>query len=1123
MKRIVLLLLILNISAVSAQNKYLQINAERYNYDRQKYESVNEKVPYLEQSKYLPNSIYVKFKKSDKLSNPNLLKESLLKSLSLNDLRLKQIAKNTKGNKLQSNHCGLDRLYKIYYSDTTNPYTLCEKLNQSEEVEYAVPVFRRQMRAFTPNDEYYTEQWSLTAINMSKAWDLGGGDSNIVIGIVDSGVDILHNDLIPNLWINKNEIPNDKIDNDGNGYIDDVNGWDFVGDLSYDDAAAGNYKPDNYPKPNTSGNSHGTNSAGVACAVTNNTIGIASPAFNCKIMPVKCATDDLEEIYDILQGFEGILYAAENGADIINCSWGGPGFNSAEKDMLDAAVFDYGAVIVAAGVNSYSNFDLEGDYPIGYGNVIGISAFNSEYDYSRSGYGVSMCLYAPGFSILSTMNGGHYARSSGTSLASPLAASVAALIKSHHPDWGYKEIYHQLRSSAIPFSNVLPEDRMKWFGTLDAFGAVSNNYDATDKYKKTPGISLLSLDCNEESYLMNPGLNHSKLTLKNYLSDAEGLTVTITPLTAHLTIGKSAYFISALAAKETSSIDVDFYVKESNPWFSGNYPVLIEYKSGTYYNVEIVQVPIELNSSNRFRLAKDFKAYIYPRWTSAHSLSTSYLFAGGYIKEFNIGYLMRWGGPGDVVKALSGTVPMTTYGINKDVALFGTMSVEGGNGANILKVDFTAKTIDTTAMDESFIDVYKVFMIDQQNGIALGSLAEDSKWYVAKTADVAETWTSTPIDIAPLENENSFWAAYYTDKTKLTAFGTTMGRVIYSNDLVNWSVSKVWDYAGIELITFLNDKDGICIFADVRDLTSIDRYNYRYSAFTKDGGKTWTRNGFNIYNFETVPVYLSSPENSAYAIAQCMNGEVYVTKDLGKSWQPQLSWEYQRVHTGFGIIDNERIRMWQLGNDLCYLDFLQGASKYEGGLTANIDTLDFGTFKVDSTVIRELEIVNQGQNPINIYSLYYNNPEIFQSVNQINTDLLPNNKSILKVSAQFGENGKFVSNLKIKYDISELNIPIKANIIGGEAVDDPTDEIKVYPNPASDYVVVQRENLSLELLSIKIIDISGKIVFEKSSINSNFTHIETTKFKNGVYVVEVTVGQKKLNKKIIINAPLLDR
>jgi hypothetical protein len=1117
MKKAIILLIILNICALSAQDKFLTVQTERYNYDRQKFELVSEKVPYLDKSKYLQNQLYIKFKKTDKINNLSLIKESITQNCSLIDIRLSPIAKSDKGNKLQSSHSGLDRLYKIYYSDTTDPYTLCEKLNQNEDIEYAVPVFRRHTREFTPNDEHYDEQWYLPAININKVWDISSGDSNIVIGIVDSGEDILHNDLIPNLWVNIDEIPNDGIDNDGNGFKDDVNGWDFIGDIDIYDAVARKYEPDNNPKPNTSDNAHGSNVAGVACAATNNSIGIASPAYKCKLMPIKCATDDLG-YSDILDGFEGILYAAQNGADIINCSWGGPGYNSAEKDIIDAAVFEYGAIIVAAGVNYPGNFDLDGDYPIGYGNVIGISAINNEDDFSQCAYGTSMCLFAPGFKILTTMNGGHYAHSSGTSLATPVVSSVAALIKSVHPDWGYKEIYHQLRSSAIPFGNVSQNDRKKYFGKLDAWGAVSNNFDATDKYKKTPGISLLSLDCNDESYLMNPGVNHSKLSIKNYLSAAEDVTVTITPLTAHLTIGKSSYFIPALAARETSSLEVDFYLKESNPWFSGDYPVLIEYKSDNYYNCEIVQIPVELKSTNRFRLAKDFKAMIYPRWTSAHSLSSSYLFAGGYFGDDILGVLMRWGGPGDVVKTYKGIVPTTTYALNKDVALFGTMAVENAYGPKILKVNFTDNTTDTTAMDKYFSDVQKVFMFDQLSGIALGSLSSDSTWNIAKTEDGANTWTGTPINVPPLKGENSFWAAYYSDKTKLTAFGTTKGRIIFSTDVINWSVAEVWENAKIELLTYLNDKEAICIYADNREIT-----NNRYSAYTKDGGKTWIRNSFNIKNYETVPVYLCSPEGSGYAIAQCMNGEVYVTKDLGNSWQPQLSWEYQGVMTGFGINDNDRFRIWQLGMDLCYLDFLKGASEYEGDLSANVDTLDFGTFKVDSTVIREIELINTGPNIINIYSMYYNNPEIFQSINQINTVLLPSEKTILKVAAQFGEKGKYISNLKINYDISELNIPIKANIISGGAVDDPTNEIKIYPNPASDYVIVQKENQSLEPLSIKIIDISGKIVFEKSGINSNFTTIETTKFENGVYIIEIIVGQRKIHKKIIINAPLLDR
>lgn len=1121
MKRAIILLIILNICTISAQDKFLSVTAERYNYEREKYELVKEKVPYLDKSKYLPNAIYVKFKKTEKLLNPALLKESIANSCSITEIRLKPIAHYDKGNKLQGGHSGLDRLYKMYFSDSTDPYALCEILNQSQDIEYAVPVFRREMREFTPNDEFYAEQWYLPAISMEKAWDLGAGDSSVIIGIVDSGVDILHTDLLPNLWINKDEIPDDGIDNDGNGYIDDVNGWDFIGDIGLNDALDGKYKPDNNPKPNTSANSHGSNAAGVACAATNNGIGIASPAYNCKLMSVKCGTDNLKPplgYNDILEGFEGILYAAQNGADIINCSWGGPGYNSAEKDMLDAAVFDYGAVIVAAGVNYPGNFDIEGDYPIGYGNVIGISAINSEDDFSQCGYGTSMCLFAPGFSILSTMNGGHYGKTSGTSLASPVAASVAALIKSYHPSWGYKEIYHQLRSSAIPFTNVPQEQRKYWFGKLDAYGAVTNNWDATDKYKKTPGISYLSLECNEKTSLINPGINHAKLSIKNYLSDAEGVTVTITPISSHVTVLQNVYFLSKLDGGDTTSIVVDFNLKESNPWFIGNYPVLIEYKSENYYNAEIVQIEIDLMTSNRYRMAKDFKAMIYPRWTSAHSLSTSYLFAGGYFADDMTGIIMRWGGPGDVVKTYAGTIPTTTYGMNKDVALFGTMSVEGANGANILKVNFKTNKTDTTAMDEYFTDVHKVFMSDDQNGIALGSLSKDSKWNIAKTDDSAKTWSGALIDIHPLESENSYWAAYYTDKTKLTAFGTTKGRVIYSSDLINWSVSEVWENAKIELLTYLNDKEAICIYADNREIT-----NNRYTAYSTNGGQTWTRNTFNINDYETVPVYLCSPENCGYAIAQCMNGEVYITKDLGKSWQPRLSWEYQPVMTGFGINDNDRIRLWQLGLDLCYLDFLKGSIKYGGDLMANVDTLDFGTFAVDSSVIREIELINIGPGPINIYSMSFDNHVIFQSLSQINTDLLPNEKFTLKVSALSGTKGKIISNLKIKYDISELNIPIKANIIGAGEVEESSNDIQIYPNPASDYVIIRNTNQSLEPISIKIMDISGKIVFEKSGINSNFTTIETTKYENGVYIIEVNFGQRKLHKKIIINAPLIDR
>ena len=224
----------------------------------------------------------------------------------------------------------LSQLYAVKYSSPNDPFAISEELSQLPEVQYAEPWFISRIskeRAFTPNDPLLGSQWGLSQINAQTAWNYTEGDSTVVIAIVDCGVAWTHPDLAANIWVNPGEIGIDASDDkrsngkddDGNGYVDDWHGWDFVG------ATFATYNPltspqDNDPAPTNYGGTHGTHVAGIAAAVTNNGIGIASLAHKCKILPVKVAADDYSEV--ILAGDQGIVYAATMGAKIINCSWG---------------------------------------------------------------------------------------------------------------------------------------------------------------------------------------------------------------------------------------------------------------------------------------------------------------------------------------------------------------------------------------------------------------------------------------------------------------------------------------------------------------------------------------------------------------------------------------------------------------------------------------------------------------------------------------------------------------------------------------------------------------------------------------------------------------------------------
>ena len=278
-------------------------------------------------------------------------------------------------------------------------------------VEYAELDYITQP-TYEPNDPYYGDgtQWGPQRIQAPPAWDLTTGDPDVVIAVVDWGVDLQHPDLASEMWTNPGEIAGNGIDDDGNGYTDDVYGWDFAND-------------DNDPQDDFG---HGSHVGGIAAAATDNGVGVAGVGFNSRIMAVKVgdATTGTAAYSDLAYG---ILYAADNGAKVINLSLGGYAFSGFLQAVVNYA-WDAGCVLVGA-VGNHNLSDLF--YPAAYDNVIGVSATDQgDNKASWSNYGSQVSVAAPGVSIYSTYwNGGStYANMSGTSAAVSHVVGVAALL-----------------------------------------------------------------------------------------------------------------------------------------------------------------------------------------------------------------------------------------------------------------------------------------------------------------------------------------------------------------------------------------------------------------------------------------------------------------------------------------------------------------------------------------------------------------------------------------------------------------------------------------------------------------------------------------------------------------------
>ena len=287
------------------------------------------------------------------------------------------------------------------------------------------------------------EQWYLGTCGIPAGMDelsVPGGSSSVIVAVIDTGVDYDHEDLAGNIWVNENEIPDDGMDNDGNGYIDDYYGVNIV-------SGTGNGDDDN---------GHGTHVAGIIAA-RNNNLGTVGIAYNVRIMPVKAAmASGYLHQSDIARA---ILYAHQNGAQVINMSFGGTASSIAVQDALAMAYADC-VLVASAGNDGAPNEGIGAipNYPAALSYVLGVMSVDStgresgfsNYDTYQFN-GVEYELYAPGEYMLSTIPGDGYASWSGTSMAAPVVAAMAALLRSEYPDAGMyptKFIYGQLSATS---------------------------------------------------------------------------------------------------------------------------------------------------------------------------------------------------------------------------------------------------------------------------------------------------------------------------------------------------------------------------------------------------------------------------------------------------------------------------------------------------------------------------------------------------------------------------------------------------------------------------------------------------------------------------------------------------
>ncbi len=580
---------------------------------------------------WLENQIYVKFKQAVR-SNPDemIITETGIPSVDdkLFQLGVEELQRSFRQKPIpvDKNYPDLTKIYTLNLPVGTSIEGAIQFLNSDPNVQYAERVPANHPDE-TPNDPEYANQYALQLVRASNAWNVHkgeDGDSVVVVGICDSGVDWQHPDLQPNMYhrlgedadgdgvvlelIDGNWVfdPDDVngVDDDNNGYVDDFIGWDFASD-----------GPDEYDNdPDDSANRyHGTHVAGIAAAVTDNEIGVASVSWNVKILGTSHSSVSSG---GISQAYSGLVYLAENGADVINASWGSSGYSQS-----NAAVIEYitalGAIFVTSAGNTGRN---EERTPSSYPGAISVTSVGqNDFAVASTTHGISHDLAAPGDNILSTWPGGGYNAIGGTSMASPMVAGVFALLKSMHPDWSHDDLVKQVLWTTDDIDEINPHVAgLMGTGRVNAHRSLIES-DVYPEYFEIESAELISSDASLLEGFLEPGDEvELSLVLRNWthvLGDSAA-TFTLSSSDPDIVFTNSTFQDTILPdnfftveGPFTFSVDADANTEVAELW------LVIESDRGGFAPSDTIRYPVIVNTT---QLSLDFLD-LYLNYGDVHS------------------------------------------------------------------------------------------------------------------------------------------------------------------------------------------------------------------------------------------------------------------------------------------------------------------------------------------------------------------------------------------------------------------------------------------------------------------------------------------------------------------------
>lgn len=484
----------------------------------------------------LPQTVIIKIKEehrakctTEKISIPQL--NQLLTKVGVS--KLEKMFPNKEKEKINGN-IDLSLIYELKYDNSFTIDEVIRALKKLRFAEYVEPYYLPQL-TYTPSDTLLSSQFYINLINAENAWNINQGDTAIVIGITDTGWDPTHPDLLGNIKVNYAD-PINGNDDDGDGYIDNYLGWDLGMD-------------DNNALWESTG--HGVNVTGIAAAVTDNVTGIAGVGFNTKFLPVKISNN----IGQLIKAYQGIVYAADHGCFVINCSWGSSVPSQFSQSIIDYATINKGCLVVGAVGNDNGDISF---YPAAYNGVLSVGATDpSDIKTAISNYGYYVDVSAPGEAMWTTGPNSGYGTNGGTSMAAPVISGGAALLKAQFSSYTNHQIAALIQATTDDLNVINPSyiDKLG-SGRLNLFAAISG---ASAQFLALTNQS--TTDNNNNIFVFGDTLFIEGF-FENYLDPITGVTVTITSASPFVNIIDGTTSLPSLTTLSTTSNNADKFVVE---------------------------------------------------------------------------------------------------------------------------------------------------------------------------------------------------------------------------------------------------------------------------------------------------------------------------------------------------------------------------------------------------------------------------------------------------------------------------------------------------------------------------------------------------------------------------------